>query len=460
GLSVSVSGNTVVAGASLATVDGNFAQGAAYVFTEPGSGWANMTQTAKLTASDGARDADFGWSVSNSGNTVVVGAYGANGPFNVVTSAGAAYVFTKPGAGWAKNMTQAAKLTAADGAELDFFGWSVSISGNTVVVGAVGANRAQGAAYVFAPPAVAGPVVTGISPSHGLTAGGTTVTITGANLAKATKVFFGAKPAKIKSDTNTQIVAISPAGTAGTADVTVVTAEGTSTTSAADQFTYLAAPTVTKISAAGGPLSGGTLVTITGTNLAGATAVMFGKVEAFAFRSTPTGQIVAVSPPGRAGTVNVTVTTAGGASHTSAADKFTYAAAPIIKKIKPVSGPEAGGTRVTITGMNLLNATVYFGGVAATNVSDTANTIVVKNPPNSSAGPVYVTVTTPSGASAPSALYQFTYVAPTKTPGTINSGRIAYDASDLALLALVGRSSPSATIQRKTVDNLMASLLM
>ena len=44
------------------------------MFTEPGSGWANMTQTAKLTASDGAAGDLFGYSVSISGNTVVVGA--------------------------------------------------------------------------------------------------------------------------------------------------------------------------------------------------------------------------------------------------------------------------------------------------------------------------------------------------------------------------------------------------
>ena len=52
-------------------------QGAAYVFTEPGSGWADMTQTAKLTASDGAGGGYLGYSVSISGDTVVVGALDA-----------------------------------------------------------------------------------------------------------------------------------------------------------------------------------------------------------------------------------------------------------------------------------------------------------------------------------------------------------------------------------------------
>ena len=133
GDSVSISGNTVVVGAHEATVGGNSDQGAAYVFTEPGSGWADMTQTAKLTASDGAADDYFGTSVSISGNTVVVG---ASEPRSAQHGQGAAYVFTEPGSGWA-NMTQTAKLTASDGAAGDYFGFSVSISGNTVVVGAI-----------------------------------------------------------------------------------------------------------------------------------------------------------------------------------------------------------------------------------------------------------------------------------------------------------------------------------
>ncbi len=129
GVSVSISGNTVVVGAP--TADNSL--GAAYLFTEPASGWANLTQVAKLTASDAAVNDFFGGSVSISGNTVVVGAcnatIGANG------GQGASYVFTEPASGWT-NMTQTAKLTASDGRANDEFGASVSISGNTLVVGA------------------------------------------------------------------------------------------------------------------------------------------------------------------------------------------------------------------------------------------------------------------------------------------------------------------------------------
>ena len=129
GHSVAISGNTVVVGADYATVGGNSQQGAAYVFVEPTSGWVSTTQTAKLTASDGAADNYFGWSVAVSGNTVVVGELGATG------YQGAAYVFVEPASGGWANATETAKLTGPDGTTINGFGRSVAISGNTVVVG-------------------------------------------------------------------------------------------------------------------------------------------------------------------------------------------------------------------------------------------------------------------------------------------------------------------------------------
>ena len=145
GASVAVSGSTIIAGA----YGHNNFQGAAYVFAEPASGWANMTQTAELTASDGKGSDDFGFSAAVYENTVVLGApNGAKGN-------GAAYVFVEPAAGWA-NMTQTAELRAANATSGDSFGQSAGISGNYVVIGApaanVGANQLQGAAYLFIKP--------------------------------------------------------------------------------------------------------------------------------------------------------------------------------------------------------------------------------------------------------------------------------------------------------------------
>jgi hypothetical protein len=153
GYSVAISGDTIVVGAPYATVDSKYAQGAAYVFVKPANGWGDMTETAKLTASDSAEQAFFGCSVSISGDTIVVGADGVN--VGAGQYQGAAYVFVKPAAGW-RNMKETAKLTASDGTTYAYFGSSVSIGGDTVVVGAdgaiVGSNKFQGAVYVFEKP--------------------------------------------------------------------------------------------------------------------------------------------------------------------------------------------------------------------------------------------------------------------------------------------------------------------
>ena len=92
----------------------------------------------------------------------------------------------------------------------------------------------------------------------------------------------------------------------------------------ADQFTYEGAPTVTSISPTAGPVAGGTAVTITGTNLTGATSVAFRTTAATSFTVVSSTEVTAVSPARAAGTVDVTVTTPVGTSATSAADQFTY----------------------------------------------------------------------------------------------------------------------------------------
>jgi FG-GAP repeat len=150
GDSVAVSGDTIVAGAPYHTVTQHF-QGAAYVYVKPSGGWSNMTQVAELTASDAAADDLFGWSVAISGKTIVVGA-----PQNLGGGClqGKAYVFVKPATGWT-NMTQTAILTPSDGVLCGQFGISVAVSGDKVGVGAPentagGVNN--GAAYVYVKP--------------------------------------------------------------------------------------------------------------------------------------------------------------------------------------------------------------------------------------------------------------------------------------------------------------------
>jgi hypothetical protein len=177
GCSVSISGDTVVVGAlneasSATGVNGNqannsfSASGAAYVFVRSGTIWS---QQAYLKASNTAASDQFGYSVSVSGDTVAIGAIwedssatGVNGDQanNGSSASGAAYVFVRSGTTW----SQQAYLKASNTGVEDFFGCSVAVSGDTVIVGAydedssaTGANgdqasngsSASGAAYVF-----------------------------------------------------------------------------------------------------------------------------------------------------------------------------------------------------------------------------------------------------------------------------------------------------------------------
>ena len=122
----------------------------------------------------------------------------------------------------------------------------------------------------------------------------------------------------------TSITAVAPPGT-GTVDVTVTGPDGTSVTSPADQFTYtivVPPPAVTAVSPPTGPVGGGTSVTITGTNLSGATAVSFGASPGTITADSSTS-VTATSPAGT-GTVDVTVTTPSGVSPPVAADQFSF----------------------------------------------------------------------------------------------------------------------------------------
>ena len=132
GGSVAIDGDTFIAGA--ATKDGN--TGAAYVFTRSGSAWS---QQAKLSAVDGAAEDRFGNSVAISGDSAIVGAYTRS------SNTGAAYIFTRSGGTW----SQQAKLSGSDSAASDHFGINVLISGTSAFVAAQDNDTGTGAVYFF-----------------------------------------------------------------------------------------------------------------------------------------------------------------------------------------------------------------------------------------------------------------------------------------------------------------------
>lgn len=169
-----------------------------------------------------------------------------------------------------------------------------------------------------------------------------------------------------------------------------------------------AAPAVTKILPTSGPIDGGTVVTITGTGLTGATAVTFGTTAATFVKVVNPTTITVVAPAHAEGVVNVTVTTKGGISATSNAGKFTYRA-PKVTRISPSTGSTGGGTLVTITGTDLTEATaVTFGSSRGYITKNTETSITVIAPPHTK-GFVNIQVITPRGTSSISNAGQFTY---------------------------------------------------
>ena len=141
GRSVSIDAGTVVVGARLDDDDGSDS-GSAYVYRTT-DGWDTYTEI-KLTASDAAASDQFGVSVAIDGDTIVVG---ANWDNDGGSRSGSAYVFRTTDGG--ATYSQVVKLTASDASSSDYFGTSVAIDGNTIVVGAYYKDDSTGAVYVF-----------------------------------------------------------------------------------------------------------------------------------------------------------------------------------------------------------------------------------------------------------------------------------------------------------------------
>lgn len=358
-----------------------------------------LSEKGKITGSKGTYSSLSAW-------------YAAEGPailatFNDATSVaavhapGTAYlVYHQVVQGSNGNLTPASNLTRAQAVALILRVKAVTFTG-----GGTGAM----------------PVVSLVNPAAGAASGGNAVSISGANFTGATAVKFGTVAATTFTvNSATSIMAVVPAGTAGTTvDVTVTTAGGTSAVSNSTKYSY-GPPTVTKLEPNGGSTAGGTAVTITGTGFTGVTYVRFGSTVATSFVVLNPNTITAVSPPGTLGTsVDVVVTTPAGSSATSTATKFTYGI-PTVTKLVPAAGPAAGGTTVVITGTGFSQisgaAGVKFGAVNATSYTvDSVNQITAVAPAGTEGTTVDVVVTNAVGASGTSYASKYSYGAPTIT---------------------------------------------
>jgi hypothetical protein len=253
-------------------------------------------------------------------------------------------VTSGPGAGYTKRL-----LTAPDGdiAE-DQMVTAIGTYNATAPVSPSGKWIMQ--AVAFRMPSSGGgtnpPTVTSVSPNSGPAAGGTPVTISGTNFASgATVTFGGALATNVVVVSSSQITATTPAGSGGAVTVTV-TVSGQSG-SLTNGFTYTGAPTVTSVSPNGGPTSGGTAVTITGTNFATGATVTFGGAAATNVVVTNSTTITATTPPQNAGTVGVTVTVSGQSGTLS--NGFTYGALPTISYVQGNSAtPQSPSSSVSV----------------------------------------------------------------------------------------------------------------
>lgn len=143
GYSVSISGNFAIVGSYLDDIGSNFNQGSASIFQYNGANWVFMQ---KLTDPAGLYEDYFGQSVAISGNYAIVGAYGDDEP---ILNQGSASIYHYNGSSWVFMQ----KLTDPAAGFIDYFGFSVSISGDFAVVGSywddVGSNGNQGSALVY-----------------------------------------------------------------------------------------------------------------------------------------------------------------------------------------------------------------------------------------------------------------------------------------------------------------------
>lgn len=295
---------------------------------------------------------------------------------------------------------------------------------NVVVTNPDGQSVTKANAYTYIAP---NPTITGVSPSTGLTSGGTAITITGANFTAPSAVTVGGVAAtSVTFVSSTQITAVTPARPAGAANIVVTFASGAVTLNNA--FTYtVPAPTISTVAPTSGLVSGGTTITISGTDFVNVSGVTIGGAAATGLNVISPTSLSVVAPARPAGAVSVVVTTAtGSATKTNA---FTYVnPAPTLSSVSPVSGTATGGSTIVITGSNfMVGATVQFGTVSATNVAFLGATSLRVTAP-AGTGTVSVVVTNPDGQKATLAA-AYTYL----QPGDANNdGRV--NAIDLSII--------------------------
>jgi hypothetical protein len=216
------------------------------------------------------------------------------------------------------------------------------------------------------------------------------------------------------------------------------------------------APTIYNMSPTTGFPAGGTMVTIYGQNLDGATAVDFAGVPASNPHVVSDGIVTATTPPGNPGLAPVTVTTPKGTS--TPLSLFSYLPLPpMVSSVSPPSGVSGGGTLVTISGANFNNATlVNFGSASAASFSVVSDGEITATTPPGTPRSTTVTVTTTGGTSKPGL---FTYLGVSPSSGTPSGGTVVkiFGAGFTGATAVDFGSTPAASFNIVSATEITAT---
>jgi hypothetical protein len=270
--------------------------------------------------------------------------------------------------------TPAASFTVDSGTQITATSPALGVGASDVTVTTPGGTAVSAGAFHSYPT----PDVTAISSAAGPTAGGDTVVLTGTNLAGVDVVNFGATAAtSFTVDSDTEITAVTPAGTAGTVPVGIGN-PGAVGTSAVD-YTFVEAPTVITVDPVTIESDTSSTVTLTGTHLTGATSVRFGGTDAASFTVDSDTQITAATPSLAVGDHEAEITTAGG----TATATVTALTTPTVTSLSPAAGPAVGGTTVTVVGTGLTGTSgvTFDGADAASFTTDSDTQLTIVTPP-------------------------------------------------------------------------------
>ena len=305
---------------------------------------------------------------------------------------------------------------------------------DVAVYSAAGARSIWKSTAVYMYEEVARPRVSGVSPSSGPVAGGTSVTITGSGFTGTENVRFGeiyTRDLTVADDSHIRVT--TPESPPGLVTVSVKNAVGVgSSPGSSAMFLYeFPFPELTSISPSSGSTLGGTVVSITGSGLSGATVVQFGGVHGTGLTVIDDRWLTVISPPNPPGTVGISVINPDHAGNSAGAGSvFRYdIPVPKLSTISPSSGPTIGGTVVTITGSGFTGArSVTFGGKDGTDLTVIDDNHIRVMTPASSPGSFPISITSAigeGGSLEPSTLFRYEFSPSTTTtqvPATPASG--------------------------------------